>query len=289
MRKLAAIAVKRGNDPDGELSSHLIGQGADGGNLPLGTAQGKEAGFHRNECLVSGAQCVEGQVADGGRAVDDASVKVWRHAFEISQETSVAVGERNQTSARAFQTSQRHRAGRQAQSTRHFPQPSKRIAATRRLTQERLSQTEFDTCVRNAKSRGAVALRIHVNQQHSLAPLCQRGGKVDGGGGLARPALLINDGYCSHPRNRVQRPHPCGKRLSEVDRRFGEGCLILDAAISGRSAGAHRAPGRIEHGIGNIAHHPHITKAERHHQPERAALFLFVGAHGLREGGHGTG
>ena len=112
VRKLAAIAVQRGNDPDGELSSHLIGQGADGGNLPLGAAQGKEAGFHRNECLVSGPQCVEGQVADGGRAVDHASVKVWRHAFEISQETSVAVWERNQPPARAFQASQRHRAGR---------------------------------------------------------------------------------------------------------------------------------------------------------------------------------
>ena len=289
VRKLAAIAVEGGNDADGELSPHLIGQGTDGGNLPLGAPESKEAGFHRHECLVSGAQCIEGQVADGGRAVDDASVKVWRHAFEVSQETPVAVGKRNQTAARAFQASQRHRAWRQAQSTRHFPKPSERVAATRRLTQERLRQTEFDTCVRNAKSRGAVALRIHVNQQDSLAPLCQRGGKVDGGGGLAGPALLINDGYCSHPRIRVQRPHPCGKRLSEVDRRFGEGCLILDAAISGRSAGAHRAPGRIERGIGNIAHHPHITKAERHHQSERTALFLFVGAHGLGEGGHGTG
>ena len=93
VRKLAAIAVQRGNDADGKLSPHLIGKGADGGNLPLGAAEGKEAGFHRNECLVSGAERVKGQVADGGRAIDDASVKVWRHAFEVPQESSVAVRE----------------------------------------------------------------------------------------------------------------------------------------------------------------------------------------------------
>ncbi len=145
-----------------------------------------------------------------------------------------------------------------------------------------------------------MALRIHINKQNSFASLGQCGGKVDGGSGLARPALLIDDGYCSHPRIRVQRPHPCGERLSEVDRRFGEGCLILDVAISrrsagdqrpmtGRSPGAHGAPGCIERRIGNIAHHPHIAEAERHHEPERAALFLLVGAHGFRERGHRTG
>jgi hypothetical protein len=39
-----------------------------------------------------------------------------------------------------------------------------------------------------------VALGIKVHQQRALAVGGQRGGEIDGGGGLAHPALLVGDG-----------------------------------------------------------------------------------------------
>ena len=45
-----------------------------------------------------------------------------------------------------------------------------------------------------AEAGGQRALRVEVHQQHAAAVFGERGGKVDGGGGLAHPALLVDHG-----------------------------------------------------------------------------------------------
>ncbi len=43
----------------------------------------------------------------------------------------------------------------------------------------------------HATAHCGVALRIQVNQQHTALRRRQRGSEIDGGGGLAHPALLL--------------------------------------------------------------------------------------------------
>ena len=54
-----------------------------------------------------------------------------------------------------------------------------------------------DRIPREPDTRGGVALRISVDEQGTLFRDRQAGGKVDGGRGLANPALLIRDCYDS--------------------------------------------------------------------------------------------
>jgi hypothetical protein len=44
-----------------------------------------------------------------------------------------------------------------------------------------------------AETQGGVALRIHVDDQHTLLTLAQRGRKTDGSGGLSATTLLVHD------------------------------------------------------------------------------------------------
>ena len=43
----------------------------------------------------------------------------------------------------------------------------------------------------NSKARGGVALRIEIDDEHTLADRGERGSEIDGGGGFANPAFLI--------------------------------------------------------------------------------------------------
>ena len=52
----------------------------------------------------------------------------------------------------------------------------------------------------DAETRGRVALRIEINQQHAPAHRGESGGEVDRRGGLAHPALLIGNRDLDHPR-----------------------------------------------------------------------------------------
>src|SRR5579859_6483598 len=61
------------------------------------------------------------------------------------------------------------------------------------------------------KGQGAVALRIKVDQQGPLFLLSKGGGKINGSGGLAHPALLVCDHY--DRGQSVLRPAP-RRRLS---------------------------------------------------------------------------
>jgi hypothetical protein len=44
---------------------------------------------------------------------------------------------------------------------------------------------------------GEVALRIHIDEEDAPVSHGERGGKVDGGGGLSNPPFLICDSYDS--------------------------------------------------------------------------------------------
>ena len=45
----------------------------------------------------------------------------------------------------------------------------------------------------DAQAYGQRTLRVEVDQQHAAPVLGERGAQVDGGGGLAHPALLVAD------------------------------------------------------------------------------------------------
>ncbi|MNY26864.1 hypothetical protein D3C86_1607350 [compost metagenome] len=49
----------------------------------------------------------------------------------------------------------------------------------------------------NTQTRRGIALRVHVDDQHLLADGGQGRAQVDGGRGLAHPALLVRDGQDS--------------------------------------------------------------------------------------------
>src|SRR5689334_4299155 len=54
---------------------------------------------------------------------------------------------------------------------------------------------------RDAEADGGVALRVDVDDEGLVAGRGDAGGDVDGGGGLADPALLVRDGVDGHLRS----------------------------------------------------------------------------------------
>lgn len=56
----------------------------------------------------------------------------------------------------------------------------------------------------HAKSAGCIALGVTIDQQDLLLAVSERGGEVDGGGGLSDPAFLVR--YCN---NAMHRFIPC--------------------------------------------------------------------------------
>ena len=67
------------------------------------------------------------------------------------------------------------------------------IMIQRDFFQQDLAAAVLDTVLVDPAGHGRVALRVHVDQQHSLARLRQGRGKVGGGGGLADATLLVGD------------------------------------------------------------------------------------------------
>src|SRR5665647_3254356 len=59
--------------------------------------------------------------------------------------------------------------------------------------QQHVVHGQLELALVDARAHGGVALRVQVDHQHALADLGQPGGEVDGGGGLAHPALLVGD------------------------------------------------------------------------------------------------
>ena len=60
-----------------------------------------------------------------------------------------------------------------------------------------------------AEMSGQMALRVHVDQEHSLVPLSQSGPKVHCGGCFSNASFLIDDRdalHCTHPFNGAKSP-----------------------------------------------------------------------------------
>ena len=98
---------------------------------------------------------------------------------------------------------------------------------------------------RIAESRGGVRLRVEIDDERPLAGLGQAGGEIDGGRGLADPALLVRDCVdpSGHPNilsSPADGPAPTsGERPLARDARRGAG----SPAASARPFGRRPAPG----------------------------------------------
>ena len=67
-------------------------------------------------------------------------------------------------------------------------------------TQQHLVHGLLQALLVHPATHGGVALWIKVDHQHALADFGESGGEVDGGGGLADPAFLVENGDYRHAR-----------------------------------------------------------------------------------------
>src|SRR5215213_5200033 len=60
---------------------------------------------------------------------------------------------------------------------------------------ERFVDTPFEGLLLNSHAHSERRLGVEIDQQHTTAPLCERGSEVDRAGRLANAAFLRGDGY----------------------------------------------------------------------------------------------
>src|SRR5690606_39076033 len=65
--------------------------------------------------------------------------------------------------------------------------------SNRDFAKKNVVQVGFHGILINAAAHSGIPLRVQINQQHILADRRERGGKIDSGGGLSHPTLLICD------------------------------------------------------------------------------------------------
>ena len=156
--------------------------------------------LHRHQHAVGGHQGVDRQHVQRRRAVDEDHVVVVAH--RLQRHGAAAARGRRSSSAAA----PRRRSGPGWRAAARSRAPAACSDAPRRAVQSPTSTSQLPcSSVRllDAAAHGGVALRVEVHQQHAAPRRRQRGGEVDGSGGLADPALLVGDGdHAFHGRDR---------------------------------------------------------------------------------------
>ncbi len=195
-RELRATAIERHQRKRRDDVVGVPGQDVEGFEQLGDAVQGEEPRLDRDDGFRAGEQRVEGQHPHRGRAVDDQVVAAGALGGDELGEQAFTAGDR----PREF------RDGAQADVRRHEVEA---LVHTKRHVAERC-RAAVESCgehvvdrrgqfvgVPDQAERG-VPLGVHVNEQRAPAGAGEERREVDRGGGLAAPALLVDDGDGSH-------------------------------------------------------------------------------------------
>ena len=144
--------------------------------------------LHRDQHTVAGAQAVEGEQVQTGRAVDKDEVVVLLHLGQRLAQTPFAAGQVDHFQTGTGQT------GVGADDIGAVLGVPNGLCR-RCLADEHLVSARLHTALWDAIAGGGVALRVEIYDKHLFAQCRYAGRKVDGGGGFAHSALLVCDRY----------------------------------------------------------------------------------------------
>ena len=148
--------------------------------------QGKILALHRHQGAVCGAEAVEGQQLQGGRAVHEYVVIAGGQLLQGPAQQVLPVLGPHQLHAGPGQT---------LGGGEHVPVPGGDHPFLRLHAVEEHVINALGQCFVHAHARRGVGLGIKVAEKDLLPLLPQGGGEADAGGGLSHAALLIDDGY----------------------------------------------------------------------------------------------
>jgi hypothetical protein len=165
-----------------EVGVHLL-DGVD----QIGQAFEREIlALHRHDHAVRRAKAVEGEHAQGRRAVDEHEVVVGVHLGQaVFRRFSRAPAHQLDLGARQLAVGAQHVVAALLRQHGRF--------ADRGGFQQHVVHAQRQLALVHARAHGRVALRVQVDHQHALPHLGQARGEVDGGGGLADAALLVGN------------------------------------------------------------------------------------------------
>jgi len=151
-------------------------------------AQGEELALERDEHAVRGGERVHGEQSERGLAVDEDHVVVVAHLGQHAGEDVLAGDLVDEVHLRRGEVDVRRddvHAGERGLDDRL-------VRVLQRSEHEVVDGRHVEVAHSEAGREGA--LRVEVDGEHLASVLGERGGQVDGGGGLAHPALLVAEG-----------------------------------------------------------------------------------------------
>ena len=166
--------------------------------------QGEKFALQGDEQFLRGAEGVEGQQAQGRRAVDDDVIVLRAQRFEAVTQVELAGHLVHQFQFHGHQVG----AGGQHVKEGRAGAADALVDVLRRV--EGGVEVVVQVFLGDTDTAGAVGLGVTVHQQHALFHDGQCGGKVDGGGRLADAAFLV--GYGNDARHAVLRAVFHGKQ-----------------------------------------------------------------------------
>ena len=144
--------------------------------------------LHRDEHTVAGAQAVEGEQIQTGRAVDKDEVVDLLHRGQRLAQAALTSGQVDHFQTGTGQTGV---GADDIGAVLGVPDGLRR----RCPADEHLISARFHAALWDAIAGGGVALRVEIYDKHLFAQCRYAGRKVDGGGGFAHSALLVCDRY----------------------------------------------------------------------------------------------
>ncbi len=142
----------------------------------------------RDQQCVGGRQRVDGQQAERRRAIDQKKIVVAQRRLDRFAQQMLPVGHGDQLDLRADQVDRRRQDAQMGQLRRLND------LVDRLLSHEQIVGRPFDAAAVDADAAGGVALRIDVEEQHTLFGGGERGGQIDRRRCFADAALLIGNG-----------------------------------------------------------------------------------------------
>ena len=154
--------------------------------------------LHGHDDAVRAAQAIEREHGQGRRAIDEDKVILVCHRLDGQTQTLFAALDLDQLDLGAGQFAVGAQHVVAATGVHQFLAGDTRFGDRGGLQQHVINR-ELQLALVHARAHGGVALRIQVDHQHALAELRQTCREIDGGGGLAHPALLVgNAKYFGH-------------------------------------------------------------------------------------------
>ncbi len=148
--------------------------------------------LHGHDHALGGAQAVEREHAQAGRAVDQHEVVVGAHLRQRVLQAALAALFAHQFDLGAGELAVGAQHGIAGASLLQLVGHHGGLGDAGRFEQH-VVHRQLHRALVHPRAHGGVALRVQVDQQHALADVRQGSSQVDRGGGLADAALLVGD------------------------------------------------------------------------------------------------